>query len=39
MAGFVSLKRVVEIFARVMGAWLEYAARLPLRGHRIGMRT
>lgn len=35
MAGFVSLEGVTEIYTRVMGAWREYAERLPLHWHRI----
>lgn len=35
MAGFTSLQSVAEIYARVMGAWREYAEHLPLHWHRI----
>lgn len=35
MAGFVSLESVAEIYARVMGAWLEFSERLPLQWHRV----
>ena len=35
MVGFVSLENVAEIYTRVMGAWHEYAERLPLRWQRI----
>jgi len=35
MAGFDSLENVAEIYSRVMGAWLEYAERLPLHWQRI----
>ncbi|MCM8594776.1 MAG: sulfotransferase [Candidatus Accumulibacter sp.] len=35
MAGFISLEGVAEIYAQVMGAWREFAERLPLRTHRI----
>lgn len=35
MAGFVSLGGVAEIYSRVMGAWREYAERLPLHWQRI----
>lgn len=35
MAGFVSLESIAEIYARVMGAWLEYGEKLPLRWRHI----
>lgn len=35
MAGFVNLEGVADIYARVMGAWREFAERLPLHWHRI----
>ena len=35
MTGFSSLESIAEIYARVMGAWCEFAARLPLHWHRI----
>lgn len=35
MIGFVSLERIAEIYTRVMGAWHEYAERLPLHWQRI----
>ncbi len=35
MKSFISLETIATIYARVMGAWLEYVARLPLTFHRI----
>lgn len=35
MAGFTSLASVAEIYARVMGAWREFAAQIPLHWQRI----
>jgi len=35
MAGFTTLEGVAEIYAQVMGAWLEFAACLPLCWHSI----
>lgn len=35
MAGFVSLESIAEIYARVMGAWIEDENRLPLHRQRV----
>ena len=35
MVGFTSLENIAEIYIHVMGAWLEYADRLPLHWQRI----
>ncbi|MBI3432236.1 MAG: sulfotransferase [Hydrogenophilales bacterium] len=35
MAGLVSLDSIAQIYSRVMGNWLDYAARLPLHWHRV----
>ena len=35
MAGFVSLEGIAQIYAKVMGGWLENAGRLPLHWQRI----
>ncbi len=35
MAGLVSLDSIAQIYARVMGSWLDYAARLPLHWHQV----
>lgn len=35
MAGLVSLDSIAQIYSRVMGSWLDYAAHLPLHWHQV----
>ena len=35
MAGLVSLDSIAQIYSRVMGSWLDYAAHLPLHSHQV----